>query len=278
MMKFETYQNLKLILIIAVIFAASIPFYYCFLFFVPQLFGCQPKVIYVAIVYALADVAYIPLIIYLSRKKEIQISRKVNLPGIQLVMLLVLLAISGLIILLPFYNPVDYFTHLVDRRLKVAVFDISQLQLRWGISFFGFALISPVIEEILWRKQIQGLLMRNLSPFWSIVLTSVLFACWHLRISNIIALFAWSLLFGVVYYKTKSMVASMILHSFNNILILMFKHTYVYGTPLYLVEYVTVIAVSVLVIYLIIKNIERYTVVKTQISDENASLPLDNGA
>jgi len=180
----------------------------------------------------------------------------VKLPGLRLVFCVILLAISGFIITRPLINPVDFLNNLMDGKLEIAVFKLN-LNLDLVIRFIGVALIVPIFEEIFWRKQIFGLLLKKYSPVVSIVLSSFLFACGHGRLNDIGLLFIWGLLFCIVYYKTNSLEASILMHSLSNTFFIFTKYEYIENTTLHIFYYIPILAVSVVVIYLIIIYLGR---------------------
>jgi membrane protease YdiL (CAAX protease family) len=118
--------------------------------------------------------------------------------------------------------------------------------------------MAPVIEEILWRKQIFGLFLNKFSPVVSIILSSALFALYHQQLVNIGFLFICGLLFCLVYYLSHSIEFSILLHSFLNLSGIFIEHRYI--TINYYIQFFNTIALMVIcgvAIYLIIKYLLR---------------------
>jgi len=228
----------------------------------PQLLGFDLPDLYVSVVFSLASpIATLPLIIYFSRKSRVQLKWQVKLPGIQIIFLLALLAVFVKIFTTPLNNPMEYFNNLIDRRLKLIDLNIPEFDLKMTIKLISYVLITPVFEEIFWRKQIMGQLLKKYPPVMAIVLSSILFAIGHLRIIDFVTLFIWGLLLGFVYYRTNSIEASILLHSFALSSSLFSKHEFIDITGPLLFKYASAMTVSVIAIVLIIKYLGRYRTV-----------------
>lgn len=206
-----------------------------------------------------SPVCTFPLIIYVSWKSGISFKWELKSPGIQLVLLLTLLAISTRIILQPLINPVDYFNTLISGKVRVFDYNLPEFNSFWLIDSIFIALIVPIFEEIFWRKQILGLLQKKYSQTVAIVLGSAFFACAHLQLNNIGALFIWGLLFSFVYYKTKSLEASIFLHSLTN-LTSRFRPgcDYIEVKGPQFINFIIAMVICAIIIYLIIRYINRY--------------------
>ena len=87
-------------------------------------------------------------------------------------------------------------------------------------------IITPVIEEILYRGIILNLLLKKYSVLVSIILSSIIFAFIHLKFIGIGYLFLYGLLFGFAYYKTKSLFTSILLHFLINLMAVTTSHQY----------------------------------------------------
>lgn len=85
-----------------------------------------------------------------------------------------------------------------------------------GMFFFTAAIAAPIFEELLFR----GFLLPSLSryvPVWgAIFLSSLLFAIAHLSLSEILPLTALGIVLGVVYTRSRNLLAPMLLHSLWN--------------------------------------------------------------
>jgi membrane protease YdiL (CAAX protease family) len=92
----------------------------------------------------------------------------------------------------------------------------SQDSIALGIFFLTAAIAAPFFEEILFRGFLLPSLTRYL-PVWAAILTSsLLFAAAHLSLSEILPLTALGIVLGVVYTRSRNLLAPMLLHSLWN--------------------------------------------------------------
>ncbi|MBD2580044.1 CPBP family intramembrane glutamic endopeptidase [Oscillatoria sp. FACHB-1406] len=85
-----------------------------------------------------------------------------------------------------------------------------------GVFIFTASVAAPVFEEIIFRGFLLPSLTRYL-PVWAAVATSALvFATAHLSLSEVLPLTALGGILGVVYARSRNLLASILLHSFWN--------------------------------------------------------------
>lgn len=86
--------------------------------------------------------------------------------------------------------------------------------------FLMFLLVSffaPIIEEILFRGIIQkGMINNGVKPRTAILISAFVFGFIHFNPWQFVGAFLLGIVLGVVYFKTKSLLMSILLHSFNN--------------------------------------------------------------
>lgn len=85
-----------------------------------------------------------------------------------------------------------------------------------GIFFFTAAIAAPLFEELLFRGFLLPSLTRYLPVWTSILVSSLLFAAAHLSLSEILPLTALGIVLGVVYTRSRNLLAPMLLHSLWN--------------------------------------------------------------
>src|SRR5665647_243814 len=252
------YPNLKQSLFLAVLF-----FIFGFLFwmtaYIPLLIVSPLPETYLVFLHSLVSpVCVIPLIIYVSRKSGILFKWELKSPGIRLVLLLALLVISVKIVIQPLINPVEYIRALIGGSVRQLGFIRPEFNFQILINSIFAVIIIPIVEEIFFRKQVLGLLLKKYSPAVAIVLSSALFACAHQRINDIGALFILGLLCSFVYYKTKSLEASILLHSLFNLSGRFYKYEYIDIAGTHFFKFIGVMVICAIIIYLIISFINRF--------------------
>lgn len=89
-------------------------------------------------------------------------------------------------------------------------------QVALGIFFFTAAIAAPLFEEFLFRGFLLPSLTRYLSVSGAIILSSLLFAVAHLSLSEILPLTTLGIVLGVVYTRSRNLLAPMLVHSLWN--------------------------------------------------------------
>lgn len=92
----------------------------------------------------------------------------------------------------------------------------GQDQVALAIFFFTAAIAAPFFEEFLFRGFLLPSLTRYLPVWGAIVASSLLFAVAHLALSEILPLTVLGMLLGVVYTRSRNLLAPMLLHSLWN--------------------------------------------------------------
>lgn len=92
----------------------------------------------------------------------------------------------------------------------------SRDSLALGIFFLTAAIAAPLFEEVLFRGFLLPSLTRYLPVWGAIIASSVLFALAHLSLSEILPLTALGIVLGVVYTRSRSLLAPILLHSLWN--------------------------------------------------------------
>ena len=103
-----------------------------------------------------------------------------------------------------------YQTEIVPGIIPTSVFQAVLI-------FFGFAIAAPVCEEFVFRGIIQSTYQKYYSPMIAIVAASFLFAFFHMRLQGFPGLIPVALILGFTYWRTRSLLASMVVHFANNL-------------------------------------------------------------
>jgi uncharacterized protein len=85
-----------------------------------------------------------------------------------------------------------------------------------SIFFVTAAIAAPLFEEFLFRGFLLPSLTRYIPVWGSILLSAFLFAAAHLSLSEILPLFSLGIVLGVVYTRSRNLLACMLLHSLWN--------------------------------------------------------------
>ena len=83
-------------------------------------------------------------------------------------------------------------------------------------SFLVVAIFAPIFEEWLCRGMVLRGLLTKMKPGWAIVISALFFAVIHANPWQALNAFLIGLVMGYVYYKTGSLILTMIIHFVNN--------------------------------------------------------------
>jgi membrane protease YdiL (CAAX protease family) len=121
---------------------------------------------------------------------------------------------------------VDFFASLIPMPDWVA--DIFKEAFNLSIpNIIMIAIMAPLLEEVL----VRGLVMRgyllNYSPIKAIIASAIFFGLIHMNPWQFIGGFISGVFLGYLYYKTKSLIPSILVHFLNNSLSVVFSFFYV---------------------------------------------------
>lgn len=90
----------------------------------------------------------------------------------------------------------------------------------WGVAF-KVAVLAPIIEEVLFRGIIMHGLMRNYRSWYAVLMSGVLFSIFHLNPWQMTYTFFLGLLLGWLMIRTRSLPLTILVHSLNNLIVLL---------------------------------------------------------
>ena len=83
-------------------------------------------------------------------------------------------------------------------------------------SFLLAAVFAPVFEEWLCRGMVLRGLLTKMKPVWAIVISALFFALIHMNPWQALNAFGMGVIMGYVYYKSGSLLLTMLIHFVNN--------------------------------------------------------------
>ena len=85
------------------------------------------------------------------------------------------------------------------------------------IGAFGICVAGPILEELLMRTAILGLMLRGgVKPWIAIVISAFAFGLMHMNMAQFVFAGIGGLILGLVYYKTNNIFSVMIIHIIQN--------------------------------------------------------------
>ena len=86
-------------------------------------------------------------------------------------------------------------------------------------TFFSICILAPIVEELFFRGVVESILLKlKTSPWVGIIASAMLFTMMHEFPYQAISAFIGGVIYGWVYYKTKSIYLTFSMHAVNNII------------------------------------------------------------
>lgn len=164
------------------------------------------------LVYYLAAIG-IPLLIVYSIKKRKTDDYSFNLE-IKNNRIIPFVTIGALALLIGVISPIGNLIPMSESFRKI----FMEMGAQTGLFAFILAVIAaPILEELIFRGIILDGLLKNYSLLKSILISSLLFGLVHLNPWQFITGFILGIFSGWVYYKTRSLLPSIIMHAAVNL-------------------------------------------------------------
>jgi membrane protease YdiL (CAAX protease family) len=101
--------------------------------------------------------------------------------------------------------------------LKDNMSDVFSGLSRNVLGIFSLALLAPLLEEVLFRGAIQGVLMHYFGRPWpAIIVSALVFGIFHLNPVQIVYATLLGIVLGWIYYRTRSLLSVIVGHVLNN--------------------------------------------------------------
>ncbi|MFC4354730.1 CPBP family intramembrane glutamic endopeptidase [Chryseomicrobium palamuruense] len=84
------------------------------------------------------------------------------------------------------------------------------------VVIFAIAIFAPILEEILFRRILFGMLLPRSNFFIAALISSIMFGIIHFEFTHIILYSVSGFIFAFIYYKTKRIAASILAHMLLN--------------------------------------------------------------
>ncbi|MEX2484837.1 MAG: CPBP family intramembrane glutamic endopeptidase [Brumimicrobium sp.] len=131
------------------------------------------------------------------------------------IQLMTLISLSTIGIYIGIAVPIVNSLHMPEFMQEIML----QLASQKGIfSFITIVIAAPLIEEFIFRGIILDGLLRKHSPIKSILISSILFGIVHLNPWQFISALILGVFSGWVYYRTRKLIFSILIHSVNNLI------------------------------------------------------------
>jgi len=173
---------------------------------------------YASLVTAIASVLCIPIVLYALWKSQINLFENLYFPNFKFLAILIFLAVSIKILSQPVISPVRFYHSISNGQMESLIFKPLQFDLSFSIRLFQTLILVPVIEEVFFRGILLNQFLKKYNAIFAIFLSAILFTIYHSEPNNIWFLFLYGMIYGYIFYKTYSLFACILLHSFTNLL------------------------------------------------------------
>lgn len=87
------------------------------------------------------------------------------------------------------------------------------------LGFISIVLVAAIAEEIIMRGIILEGLLQKYNPWIAIIVSALIFGIWHMNLPQFVNAFVLGIILGIVYFKTRSLILTMVGHACNNIIV-----------------------------------------------------------
>lgn len=153
---------------------------------------------------------YLPIVFIGFKKQNTKIKNLYTIPDIQTVLkMFAIVLLARIIVILPLNEPIDVIKSLMNSQLSITGLSTRPL---FPLRDLCSVLIVPIIEELFFRGFILKNFLKRYSPIYAILLSSIIFAFHHQDIESLLFYFALGVIFGILFYTSKSLTISTMAH------------------------------------------------------------------
>jgi len=135
------------------------------------------------------------------------------------------------------------------------------------LSIVIFAFIPAILEEILFRKMIYGMLKKN-GKIFAIILSSLIFGLIHMYLIQSIFAFIFGVVLCLIYEKTKNIKLCILIHTLNNgLAVLLEIQNEIIINTINIFIYICILSLIVFIIKYLIKN--KINIISTLKADKD---------
>lgn len=110
---------------------------------------------------------------------------------------------------------IDYILSLMPQLPDIMKESFTDLQSN-GLGILSIALLGPILEELLFRGAITGILLKKYTPTKAILLSALIFGIFHINPAQVVFASFFGLLLTWIYYKSASLIPCILMHVLNN--------------------------------------------------------------
>lgn len=186
----------------------------------PQAFGITLSNLDFEIIYVVASCWYILFVFLLNKKWDIHLKNYLHFKfrGSEL-FFTVVFSIAASVISIMIIDSVENWLDLIAGKIN-AIKIVKGKGMLYSMKILRTVLIVPFFEELFFRGILLTFLLRKIPDPKAILLVAFLFAVSHVKFDDFLMLFFDGIVFGYLFYQTKSLWVSTISHSLTNFILL----------------------------------------------------------
>lgn len=187
---------------------------------VPQAFGITISNLTIEIIYTIAACWCIVFAIQLNKKWDIKLKNYLHFAFKWREMIFTFLfSVAATIVSIMLIDSIENWTDLISGKINTIKIS-SEWSALYAIRLLRTVIISPFFEELFFRGVLLTFLLRKFSASKAILIVSLLFAVSHFKFEDFFMLLFWGMVFGYLFYKTKSLWISTLSHLLTNFILL----------------------------------------------------------
>lgn len=178
------------------------------------------------IVWNLSSIMAYTLIFYFFWKPKPDFSTILEIKGLNLdlVPYLALIVIGYGFVGQPFWDYNRLIEYYQNSSLEPSTRSFRVPDLQYAYFLIGTLFVAPIFEELFFRKFLFLKLLEKYKLHWAITISSICFSAIHFETpGNLIPSLIFGLLSCLIYFKTKKISYSILLHFINNLCITLFN-------------------------------------------------------
>ncbi|CAM3298102.1 CPBP family intramembrane glutamic endopeptidase [Zobellia roscoffensis] len=186
------------------------------------------------IVWSLSTVMAYLLVFYLFWKPKPHYSNILDTNGLNynLIPFLILSAIGLGFVGQPFWDYNRLIEYFQNASFEPITRNYGELNFEYGYTMLSTLIIAPIFEELFYRKFLFSKLQEKYQLYLAIIISSVCFSAIHFEtLSNLIPSFLFGIVSCLIYFKTKKISYSILLHFINNLFVTLINTRY--GEPFF---------------------------------------------
>jgi uncharacterized protein len=180
---------------------------------IPMIAGYQPSMYYLQILEALSFLVILPLLLFLL--KRFKISPQLGTSHSNVIKILII-GILLSIVSIPLFNSMEFFSAMRNESFLIRSLSLKKMGLSDFFIIVNSIIIAPIIEELLYRGIIFNLCRKFSTLFFAVLSSTLLFTFSHFNPEAWSHILLHALVYTFVYYKTNSLLTSILLHSLIN--------------------------------------------------------------